>query len=71
METFSSGAVCVPNISARERRRRLNFGLVTFGAGLAALAGLLLLGAAREWRLALWPLFWVAAIGVFQWRDKT
>ena len=35
------------------------------------LAVLLGVGADRLWRLALLPVFWGAAGGFFQWRDKT
>jgi hypothetical protein len=35
------------------------------------LAVLLTTGANRWWRLALAPLFFGGASGVFQWRDKT
>jgi hypothetical protein len=62
---------CVPNISPREGRKRLIGGLVQLTVALAVLAVLLLLGANRWWRLALFPVFWGAASGVFQWRDKT
>jgi hypothetical protein len=45
--------------------------MVQLGLGLAALAVLLRAGAPRPWRLVLAPLFWGAALGFFQWRDKT
>jgi hypothetical protein len=35
------------------------------------LAALIELGADRWWRLALLPMFYGAAVGYFQWRDKT
>jgi hypothetical protein len=62
---------CIPNISPRERRKRLAGGLITFVSSLAVLAALMATGADRWWRLALLPLFWGAAVGLFQWRDKT
>jgi hypothetical protein len=62
---------CIPNISPRERRRRLAGGAITFVISLAILAALVATGADRWWRLALLPLFWGAASGFFQWRDKT
>ncbi|RIK43613.1 MAG: hypothetical protein DCC55_05070 [Chloroflexi bacterium] len=65
------GEICIANISPRERRKRLRFGIVTFVVGLAVLAALVVLGADRWWRLALFPLFWGAASGFFQWREKT
>jgi hypothetical protein len=65
------GAICIPNISTRERRKRLAGGAITFIITLAILAVLMALGASQWWRLVLFPLFAGAAIGFFQWRDKT
>jgi hypothetical protein len=62
---------CIPNISPRERLKRLTGGLVTLAISLAVLGALIGLGANRWWRLALFPLFAGAAVGFFQWRDKT
>ena len=62
---------CIPNISLRERRRRLAGGIVSFVVSLAILAALVARGANRWWRLPLFLLFWGAAVGFFQWRDKT
>jgi hypothetical protein len=70
-QTPESGEVCIPNISTAERRKRLTFGLVTFAISLAVLAVLIATGANRLWRLPLLLLFWGAATGYFQWRDKT
>lgn len=65
------GAVCIPNISYKERQRRLTFGAVQLALGVALLIGLMVMGADRWWRLGLWLFFSGAAIGFFQWRDKT
>lgn len=65
----SSG--CVPNISRQERKRRLLVGLFTFFVSLIALALLVIIGADRGWRVATFFLFFGAAVGFFQWRDKT
>jgi hypothetical protein len=65
------GAVCIANISPRERRKRLISGAVQLAVALLILAVLLATGIDRWWRLALFPLFWAAASGFFQWRDKT
>lgn len=62
---------CVPNISLGERRKRLLSGLIMFAIGLGALAGLLAIGINPLWRLALFPVFFGAGAGFFQWRDKT
>ena len=65
------GAVCIPNISTRERRKQLVSGVIIFVISVAILAALMAGGASRWWRLALFPLFIGAASGFFQWRDKT
>jgi len=67
----AQGDVCIPNISMRERRKRLASGAVAIALALALLIVLLLIGASRWWRLALLPLFWAAASGYFQWKDET
>jgi hypothetical protein len=64
-------AVCIPNISTRERRKRLTGGVITFVVALGVLAVLMAIGASPWWRLVLFPLLWGAAVGFFQWRDKT
>ncbi len=66
-----AGEVCIPNISRRERRKRLIAGVIQFAIGLAVLAVLIALGANRWWRLPLFLMFWGAAGRFFQWRDKT
>ena len=66
-----AGETCIPNISPRERSKRLAGGAIMFVISLAVLAALVAPGADRWWRLALLPLFWGAASGFFQWRDKT
>ena len=69
--TIAQGEACTPNISPAERRKRLASGVVAFVIALAILAILMLTGASRWWRLALYPVFMVASVGFFQWRDKT
>lgn len=66
-----SEAACIPNISLRERRKRLAFGGVAFAFSLVLLALLMAIDAGRWWRLVLFPLFWGAAVGFFQWQDET
>jgi len=70
METIT-GDICIPNISPKERQKRLISGLVMLVIGLAVMAGLLAAGVNHWWRLGLFPLFAGAASGFFQWRDKT
>lgn len=69
--TLKSGEVCVPNISLRERRKRLAGGVIAFMITLAVLAVLVATNTSHWWRLALFPLWAGAASGFFQWRDKT
>ena len=66
-----SGEVCIPNISTRERRKRLASGAIMFIIALAVLAVLLAIGASQWWRLVLFLPFAGAASGFFQWREKT
>lgn len=68
-----SGAdeICIPNISTRERRKRLAGGAIQLVISLGIFALLVALGADRWWRLILLPMFWGAAVGFFQWREKT
>jgi hypothetical protein len=65
------GAVCIANISAHERRKRLVASVIQVAIGLAILAALIVTGADRWWRLPLLLVFWGSAVGFFQWRDKT
>lgn len=70
----SAGAAadaCIPNIGPRERRRRLQAGMVGLAVALMGLAVLMIVGVGRVWRLVLVVPFWAAALGVFQARDKT
>jgi hypothetical protein len=61
----------VANIGAGGRRRRLIFGIVALGVGAVIAALLVAVGAPRVWRLPLIFVFYVAALGIFQARDKT
>lgn len=61
----------VANIGAAERRKRLVFGLVVFGAGAVIAILLILVHAPLIWRMPLFLLFFPATLGVFQSRDKT
>ena len=63
--------VCVANISPGERQKRLRFGLIQFILSLVVLAALVAFGADPLWRLPLLFMFWAAAVGYFQARDKT
>lgn len=62
---------CMPNLSDKERQKRLMFGVVTGVVSLFAIAALILIGVDRWWRLLLFFLYWAAALGYFQWRDWT
>ncbi len=54
----------IANIGERERRKRLVFGIVASAAGLVIAALLALIHAPLIWRLPLFVLFYVAALGV-------
>ena len=53
----NEGAVCIPNISTAERRKRLRFGVMSFAIAIIILAVLVVSGADRLWRLPLLLLF--------------
>jgi hypothetical protein len=59
------------NIGAGGRRKRLMFGIVALAGGAVIAALLIAIGAPRIWRLPLILVFYVAALGIFQARDKT
>jgi hypothetical protein len=63
--------VCIANISPVERQKRLKFGIQQLIVTLAILGVMILLHLNPLWRLALLFMFWAAAIGYFQARDKT
>jgi len=65
------GEVCISNISPLERQKRLRFGISQFIITLVMLGVLIAFDADRLWRLPLLFMFWAAAVGYFQARDKT
>lgn len=71
MPENQDGDVCIANISTAGRRQRLTFGIVQFMLAIIILVVLIALDVDRFWRLPLFFLFWAAAVGFFQWRDKT
>ena len=66
-----SPAARVGNIGTGERRKRLVFGIVAFGAGVVIAVLLVVVRAPLVWRLPLLIVFYAGALGVFQARDKT
>lgn len=67
----NSASVCVINIGAAERRKRLKFGIAAFSVGVVTAILLIVTGAQSLWRLSLFLPFYVGAIGFFQARDRT
>jgi uncharacterized membrane protein len=61
----------IANIGAGGRRKRLMFGIVSLAVGAVIAVLLVAIGAPRIWRLPLIFVFYVAALGIFQARDKT
>jgi hypothetical protein len=59
------------NIGARERRKRLVFGITALVAAIVISGLLVYIQAPLVWRLPLFLLFYVGALGYFQARDKT
>ncbi len=62
---------CIANISPLERKKRMQFGVIQLAIGVLVLIALIIFGADRLWRLPLLLIFWAAAVGYFQARDKT
>jgi hypothetical protein len=65
------GEVCIANISPLERQKRLAFGIRQLIFTLIILGILIALHVNPLWRLPLLFMFWAAAVGYFQARDKT
>lgn len=66
-----TGDVCIANISPLERRKRLLFGVRQLVTALVVLVVLIFLHVNPLWRLSLLFMFWAAAVGYFQAKDKT
>jgi len=67
----TSPSARVANIGTREQQKRLVWGVVVSGVGVVIAALLVMIRAPLIWRLPLFLLFDVGALGVFQARDKT
>jgi len=65
------GEVCIANIGPKQRRMRLNFGIVAAVAGLAFAAFVVLSEQVLWIRLLAFLPFSAAALGFFQYQDKT
>ena len=59
------------NIGTRERRKRLVFGIAALVAAILISGLLVYIHAPLVWRLPLFLLFYVGALGYYQARDKT
>jgi hypothetical protein len=66
-----SQEVCQINIGPKQRRKRLNFGLVMLAFGGAGTALSVFPGFSRWLRLALFVPFALAGYGIFQAKEKT
>jgi hypothetical protein len=66
-----AGGYCVDNIGPKGRALRWRFGWLAFCFGLALAAGLVLAGAERWWRLAVYLPFSVAGVNWRQALEKT
>ena len=64
-------SVCIANIGRRERDKRLKFGVAVFALSFVGAFALVALDVHRLFRLALFMPFWIAAVGIFQAREKT
>jgi hypothetical protein len=70
-EDEPAAEVCIPNISPREREKRMRFAVAQFTVAIFILAALMVFNVDASWRLVLLFMFWPAAIGYFEERDKT
>lgn len=68
---MDSHSAPIANIGTGERRKRLVWGIVASGAGVALAITLAVIQAPLIWRLPLFVLFLVGALGIFQARAKT
>lgn len=68
---MESHSAPIANIGTGERRKRLVWGIVAFGAGVAIAVLLAVVHAPLIWRLPLFLLFLVGALGIFQARART
>jgi hypothetical protein len=63
--------VCIANIGPKQRRMRLNFGIVAGLAGVAMAIVLAYLDVQWWMRAVVFLPFYLAGSGFWQWRDKT
>jgi hypothetical protein len=68
---MESETVCIANIGPRERRKRLVFGAVSLALSVGIASALVVRAVAVGWRGALFLPLMSAALGFFQWREKT
>lgn len=59
------------NLGPKETRKRLVMGAVMLAAGVGIAAALVFAGTLRWWRLVVFFPFWMAALGLFQAKEKT
>lgn len=62
---------CIPNIGPNGRRWRYTWGAMALGASVLFAIALTVGGADRRWRLVVFLPLWIAALGVFQAKEKT
>lgn len=62
---------CIANIGARERRKRLVFGVVALSLSVVISAIFVAQGVRPVWRLSLFVPLFAGALGFFQSRDRT
>jgi hypothetical protein len=71
VELAPIGEACDMNLGPRQRRRRLRLGVLGLLLFVGAAVGLIAADTAPAWRLAIWPLAFVASVGFLQFRAKT
>jgi hypothetical protein len=71
MSDVSMGEVCIANIGPKQRRMRLNFGILGFAVSAMAAIVLIATGAPQWMRLLLFVPLMAGALGFWQYREKT
>lgn len=70
-QPIQGGEACIPNIGERGRQRRLRGGLIWLVAGMAGTVACIQFAAPPLAFAGLFIVYYLAAIGYFQAREKT
>ncbi len=68
---MTDGDICIANIGPRQRRLRLQIGVLGLAGGAFGAVAMIVLGVPRLTRFALMIPFTVGLIGFLQYKEKT